>query len=109
MFITDELKDSFTLEHYMWICGLPFFFSIRRVSYMVNTSFESIMPSVDRGLMLSIITVVRVIEKSKNNMRNETNMYVVESECIHLNTSGIIKPFTKAPSETSKEPMAKAK
>jgi hypothetical protein len=65
MFITDELKDSFTLDHYMWICGLPFFFSIRRVSYMVNTPFESFMPSVDRGLMLSIITVVRVIGRAR--------------------------------------------
>lgn len=36
-------------------------------------------------------------------MRNETSMYVVESECIHLNTSGTIKPFTKAPSETSRD------
>lgn len=67
MFITDELMDSFTLDHYMWICGLPFFFSIRRVSFMVNTPFESfmIMPSVDRGLMLSIITVVRVIGRAR--------------------------------------------
>jgi len=35
-------------------------------------------------------------------------MYVVEFECMHLNTSGVLfKPFTKGTVEIPKEPMTK--